>query len=238
MKKGSSLWKEKFEGVWLSIRWTYQSSRFLTVAVLIISILGGLITIVEPYVFKKIIDALTENTTNMSSESFAFSIIGILVLYGIARMIQSIFWDVTSMIRRVHALRIEKEVMHSIMSNVSSLDLVHFEDPEYYNTLSRATSNIWRIVEIFWQLTFLVGEIVSIIVIIGALFLFDWRIVFIVLAGAIPSIVLVVKTAEVQWSAFTTSSPIFRHAQYYRSLLTESPEAIKEVKSFGLQDYF
>ena len=238
MSKRSTLWKEKFEGLALSIRWTYQSSHFLTILVLIVSVLGGLITIVEPYLFKKIIDALIGNNNFSSSESFAFGILGILIIYGVARMIQSIFWDVTSMIRRVHALRIEREVMHSLMANVSSLDLVYFEDPKYYNTLSRATGNIWRIVEVFWQLTFLIGEIVSIIVIVGALLVFDWRIVFIVLAGAIPSIILVMKTAEVQWSGFTAASPIFRHAQYYRSLLTESPEAIKEIKSFGLRDFF
>ena len=230
--------KEKLEGLKLAVKWTYKSSKFLTISILIITILGGLITIVEPYIFKLIIDYLTGQDELSTKLALSIGIIGILVIYGVARIFQNIFWDINNMIRRVHSLRIEREAMYSLMENISSLDLVYFEDSEFYNTLSRATSNLWRILEVFWQFTFMIGEVVSVLVIVGALFIFDWRLVGLVILGAIPSILLVLRTAEVQWSAFAESSPIFRHAHYYRSLLTEQPEAIKEIKSFRLREYF
>lgn len=235
-KRGS--WKEKAEGLTLAVAWTYKSSKFLTISVLIITILGGLITIIEPYVFKLIIDYLTQQDEFSTKIALTIGITGILAIYGVARIFQNIFWDINDMIRRVHSLRIEREAMQSLMENISSLDLIYFEDPEYYNTLSRATSNLWRILEVFWQLTFMIGELVSVVVIVGALFVFDWRLVGLVVLGAIPSILLVLRTAGIQWSAFAESSPIFRHAHYYRSLLTEQPEAIKEIKSFRLREYF
>lgn len=231
-------WREKIEGLKLAVRWTYQSSRWLTVLVLIIAVLGGIITIVEPYLFKLIIDHLTKQENISTPTAVALGILGILVIYGIARIFQNIFWDINNLIRRIHSLRIEQHAMHDMMKNISSLDLVYFEDPDYYNVLSRATNNLWRILEAFWQFTFMVGEVVSVLVIVGALFAFDWRLVGLVMVGAIPSILLVLKTADVQWSAFVESSPISRHAYYYRSLLTEQPEAIKEVKSFQLREYF
>ena len=238
MLKKSRKWKEKIEGLKLAVKWTYQSSPFLTIAILVITVLGGLITIVEPYIFKLILDYLVNQREVATKLVITIGIFGILTAYGLARIFQNIFWDISNLIKRVHTLRIERHVMHSLMGNISSLDLVYFEDPEYYNLLSRATTNLWRVLEIFWQFTFLIGEIVSVIVIVGALATFDWRIVGIVIVGAIPSIFLVLKSAEVQWSAFAESSPIFRHAHYYRSLLTEQPEAIKEVKSFRLRSYF
>lgn len=229
--------RKKIEGLKLAIKWTYQSSKFLTILILVITVLGGLITIVEPYLFKLIINHLVEEGAAIPFV-LAIGIVGILIMYGVARIFQNIFWDISNMIRRIHSLRIERRAMHSLMENISSLDLIYFEDPKYYNTLSQATSNLWRILEVFWQFTFMAGEVISILVIIGALLGFDWRLVVLVILGAIPSILLVMKTAEVQWSAFAESSPIFRQAHYYRSLLTEQPEAVKEVKSFGLREYF
>lgn len=229
--------RKKIEGLKLAIKWTYQSSKFLTILILVITVLGGLITIVEPYLFKLIINHLVEEGAALPFV-LAIGIAGILIMYGVARIFQNIFWDISNMIRRIHSLRIERRAMHSLMENISSLDLIYFEDPKYYNTLSQATSNLWRILEVFWQFTFMAGEVISILVIIGALLGFDWRLVVLVILGAIPSILLVMKTAEVQWSAFAESSPIFRQAHYYRSLLTEQPEAVKEVKSFGLREYF
>src|SRR3989344_1933948 len=238
MPSTSGSFKEKLAGLKLAVKWTYQSSKFLTISILIITILGGLITIVEPYLFKLIIDYLLGQNDLSVKLSLSIGIIGILIIYAVARIFQNIFWDINNMIRRVHSLRIEKQAMHSLMENISSLDLVYFEDPDYYNTLSRATSGLWRILEVFWQFTFMIGEIVSVVVIVGALFAFDWRLVGLVILGAVPSVLLVLRTAEVQWSAFAQSSPIFRHADYYRSLLTENPQAIKEVKSFRLREHF
>jgi len=56
MPSTSGSFKEKLAGLKLAVKWTYQSSKFLTISILIITILGGLITIVEPYLFKLIID--------------------------------------------------------------------------------------------------------------------------------------------------------------------------------------
>lgn len=230
--------KAKLEGLKLSVYWTYHSSKFLTVSVVIITIVGGLISIVEPYIFKLIIDYIAGEQSVSTEMALALGVIGILVVYGVARIFQNIFWDVTNLIRKVHAIRIEREAMHSLMKNISSLDLVYFEDPKYYDTLSKASNNLWRILEVFWQITFLIGELVSVLVIVGALFTFDWRLVVLVVLGAIPSIFLVLKNTDIEWSAFSESSPIFRHAHYYRSLLTDQPQAIKEIKSFGLREHF
>lgn len=230
-------WKEKIEALKLAVKWTYQSSKFLTIAILVFIILGSLITIVEPYIFKLILDHLLKDQVPTST-TIVFGIISLLAVYGVAKALQNIFWDVSNLIRMAHNPRIERYVMSHLMKEVSSLDLVYFEDPEYYNTLTKATSNLWRIIEIFWKYTFLAAEAVSVIVIMVALFAYDWRLVAIVVFGAIPSILLVLKTAEVQWSAFSESSPLFRQTYYYRSLLTEQPEAIKEIKIFRLRDFF
>jgi ATP-binding cassette, subfamily B, bacterial len=228
----------KRKALWQAIVWTYRSSRFLAVAIVLASVFGGLLAIAEPYVFKLVIDFLAQGTSLSPGLSIGISLIGILALLGATRILQGIFWDINNMIRRVQSLRIERYMTHAMMKRVSSLDVVYFEDPKFYNTLTRAQQNMWRIIEGFWQMTFLVSQVVSILVIVGALFWFDWRIVGLISLGAIPGVLLAIRTSDVLWSAFAQSSPIFRSAHYYRSLLTEQPQAIKEIKAFQLQEHF
>lgn len=227
----------KLESLKLALKWTHQSSPLLAYSIIAVSIFGGLISIVTPYLFKLLIDQLTANN-QITGPTVLFSLIGILVAYGVAHMFESIFWDVSNVIRRSQLLRIEKKSMKALMEKISSLDISYFEDPRAYNTLSKATQNVWRIIEVAWSSSSLISMVVSVLVIVGALLVFDYRIVLLIVVGALPSIYLAVKYSEVLWSAFSESSPISRHATYYKSLLTEQQKAAKEIKTFRLRDYF
>ncbi len=229
-------WKKRFQAFKLALSWTYKASKTLTILIILISIFGGLLSIIEPYIFKLVIDSLTTDLSNKAK--LGFGLFGIFVLYALIRILENIFWDIANLIKRAHSYRNEENTHYNIMKHISSLDVVYFEDPNYYNTLSRATSNIWRVIEVFWSMTFLTNNFVSVFVIISALIFFDWRIILIVTLSAIPSIILALNTSELIWSAFTESSPISRHAYYYKSLLTEQPDAIKEIRSFGLKEHF
>ncbi len=228
---------EKWEALWLTMKWPYHASSWLTVTVIALTIFGGLLVIVEPYLFKLLIDLIV-SSEYPSEIKLGFSLLGILAVYGISKVLVNLVWDIQGLIRKVHLLRIERYGMQNLMRNICSLDLVYFEDPAYYNTLSQATSGLWRILEVFWEWTFFIGEFVSITIIVGALSAFDWRIIVLIAAGTIPSIFMSLRWGEVVWSAFSEWSPIFRQTQYYRSLLTERPEAIKEIRLFGLKEHF
>ena len=71
----------------------------------------------------------------------------------------------------------------------------------------------------------------SVAVIVGALFSFSWVVVLLILLASLPSVILAFKASQISWSAFDMSSPLMRHAYYYRTIMTERSEAIKEVKT-------
>ncbi len=229
----------KWDALKLALKWNYQASPGLLITVLFITVFGGLLTVVEPYIFKIILDRIVSKSGLSVSVQLGMGFAGIFIIYALARVLQGLFWDLNNLARRVQNMKMERHAVYSIMSHISSLDLVYFERADYYNTLSRATSNLWRITEFFWVFTFLITEGVSSLVIIGALLAFDWRVVFLILLGAIPSIIIACKwSSEFLYSAFEQASPLYRHTWYYRSLLTEQPEAIKEIRTFGLGGYF
>ncbi|HLC53334.1 MAG TPA: ABC transporter ATP-binding protein [Candidatus Nanoarchaeia archaeon] len=230
--------RERIAALKLAIRWTYNSSKPLTYAIFAIAIIGGLLTLLEPWIFKLIIDRITAGTSLSDTARVSIGIISILVLYGAARITQSMLWDIQTLIKKVHSQKLDRYTSLLMMDKISSLDATYFEDPKYYNTLTKATQSLWRINEFFWQFTFLIGQLVGIIAIIGALFTLHWIIVVLVIAASLPSLFLVIKKSTVTWGIFDSYSPISRQANYYKSLLTERPEAIKEIKLFGLKPHF
>lgn len=230
--------KERFESLKLAIGWTYKSSKPLTVLIFFVTIFAGLLTIIEPYIFKVIIDAIVGDKDFSIGGKIGVGMFGILAFYAASRIIQSILWDIQSIIKRVHSQKLDKYVSYVLMNKISSLDAVYFEDPEYYNTLSKSNKNFWRINEFFWQFTFFVSQIISVLVIFGALFTFNWMTVALIVLASLPSIIFAFKASEINWSAFDISLPIGRHANYYKYLMTEKPEVIKELKLFNLKGHF
>ncbi len=231
-------WKERFEALKISMEYTWNASKSLTAVIFFITILGGLLTIATPYIFKLIIDEITNEQTFTLGAGIALGIAGILIMYGVVRIIESIFWDVQSIIKRMHSQRIDRYATNEMMKKVSSLDAIYFEKPEYYNEITKANQNVWRVNEFFWQFTYFIGQLISVLVIIGALWLFDFRIVILIVASILPSIILMFKSTQIVWSAFSSDSPIFRQAHYYRGLMIESAEAIREIKLFKLRPHF
>lgn len=229
--------QERMSALKLAVKWTYNSSKPLTVVVFLITVFAGLLTVIEPYVFRIIIDRIVSGAEFSFVEKLGIGITGILIIYAVARILQNLFWDVQAIIKRIHSQRLDKYATRAMMDKVSSLDAVYFENPEYYNTLTRANQNLWRVTEFFWQFTWFAATLVSVIVILSALFTFNWLVVALIIAASLPSIVLAFRASEILWSAFEASSPIFRHAHYYKSLMTERPEAVKEIKLFGLKSH-
>ena len=236
MKKES--YRERLRALALAVRWTYRSSKALTFVAFISILVGGLLTIVEPYIFKLIIDKIVGSGDYNLAEKFGIGLVGILVIYGIARILQGFFWDVQIIFKRIHSQKLDKYAAQAMMNKVSSLDAVYFENPEYYNTLQKANQSLWRVNEFFWQFTFLLGQFISVVVIVAALFTFSWKVVLLVVLAAVPSILLTFRAVNLVWSAFDVSSPIFRQANYYRSLMTDNPQAVKEIRLFGLKPHF
>ncbi len=234
----TTLWKEKIQAVKLVISWTYYSSKALTLTVFAVTLLGGLLAIVEPYLFKLVIDYLTSTPTLTPVEKTLGGVIGILIIYGLARIVLSLIWEVQTLIKKVHSQKLDKYVSNMMMEKISSLDATYFEDPAYYNTLTKANQSFWRINEFFWQFTFLLGQLVSATVIIITLLTFNWMIVVLIICAACPAMLLAFKNTKVEWGVFDAYSPVARQAEYYRNLMTSRPQAIKEIKLFGLQTHF
>ena len=237
MKEGDGLsFKERWEAVRLAVSWTYHSSKRLTMAILGITVILGLFTLVGPYFFKLLIDKLSLGGD--IAVQMMTAIFGLVLINGAAIMFEVIMWEVQFTLKRLHSQKMEIYATRKMMDKISSLDMSYFENAEYYNTLTRAERGLGMVNDVFWQATFMLNQLVSTIAIVVALLVFDARIVLLIIAASVPGIIFVFKISKVYWSAFSSSSPVYRHARYYRNLMIDTPQATKELKLFGLREHF
>lgn len=217
------------------LQWTFETSKPITYAIFGVTIFGGLLTLAGPYIFKQIIDIATRtgNAEVILSDMFIVALI-----YGVILVVQDFFWEAQASIKRIHVHRLEQYVSSVLMDKISSLDMEHFEDAAYYNTLTKAMRQFGRINDFLWILTYFISEAVSVVAIIGALLGWDWRIVVLAITSAIPVIIIGFKVSETSYSVFSGNIPEGRKATYYKELMTSNPAAIKESKLFGLKKFF
>lgn len=229
--------KSKIEAMKLVIHWTWKTSPHMFLIILLVTILGGALALIEPFILKVIIDRITIENSSVGT-GLAIGLLGVIVVYGVARLFQEVSWDIQTTVKKMHAQRLERYVSMEVMKKVSSLDAIYFESPEYYNILNKANQNFWRISESFWHITILLGQTISVAVISITLLYYDWRIFSLIVLASIPSILFSLRSKRMIWGIFDATSPVSQEAGYYKRLLTERPEAVKEVRMYGLSTHF
>ena len=230
--------RKRWEAAKLAFWWTYRASPKLAIISLVLSMVGGLFPIVSPYVFKLIIDSLTSPGRMSLATTFGIGIGGMMIIYAVISIVEGIFFEILSMVKRSHGYRIEKYSWEILADKISHLDLVYFENPKYYDKLDKVNSAANRLDAIFWGITFFARTLVSAVIVAIVIIKFDLVIFIIILLSAIPGIIFSIKGVNILWGAFDLYSPVQRQARYYRNLLVGERQAAKEITLFGLKDYF
>jgi ATP-binding cassette subfamily B protein len=122
-----------------------------------------------------------------------------------------------------------------IMSHAAQLDLEQFEDPDFYDRLQRARRNTGT--GLFAMLLGIGQDVLTALSLLGALIAYNvWLLVILILA-VLPSFLNATHFAGKAYSLFYRWTPERRELDYLRYVAASDATA-KEVKLFGLSDFF
>jgi ATP-binding cassette subfamily B protein len=124
-----------------------------------------------------------------------------------------------------------------IMKKSTSLDLYHFEHPEFYDMLTRAQREAtYKPLVIISTIFDLVRNGIAIFSLIGILFLFHWMaVVFLILAN-IPYAIIKQKYSRKEYDIFYSQTQDSRKLFYLKNILI-SNSFFKEIRLFNLGQY-
>lgn len=124
-----------------------------------------------------------------------------------------------------------------IMEHAATLDLENFEDPEFYDSMERARRQTAGRLGLLAVLLEIGQSALTLIFLLVALIAFNgWLLLMLVLA-VLPSFIGETHFAGLSYSLLYKWTPERRELDYLRYVATSDVTA-KEVKLFGLADYF
>ena len=124
-----------------------------------------------------------------------------------------------------------------IMRHAATLDLERFEDPAFYDKLQRARRHTMGRVVLLGRLMGIGQQLLTVVTLLLALLAFNPWLLLILTLAILPAFLGETHFAGLAYSLFFNWTPERRELDYLR-LVAASDETAKEVKLFGLSDWF
>jgi ATP-binding cassette subfamily B protein len=141
-------------------------------------------------------------------------------------------------VRSRHAFHFETDVHDLLHHKSMELDLMHFENPAYYDILARASREApYRPHSIIANLIALFRGTVALVLMTAVLARLHPLLILLVVVINMPGVWLKVRFAGIIYRSRRDQTPEARRSQYYSWLLTGDRPS-REVRLFGLGNYF
>jgi ATP-binding cassette subfamily B protein len=125
----------------------------------------------------------------------------------------------------------------TIMRHASRLDLEHFEDPDFYDRLQRARRHTAGRIGLLGMLLGMGQQLLTAVSLLGALLAYNVWLLLILVLAVLPAFLGETHFAGRAYSLFFRWTPERRELDYLRYVAASDATA-KEVKLFGLSDFF
>ena len=216
-----------------ALRLVWTTSRILTVAIAVFTLVSGLLPAAIAYVGKLIVDGvvLSAQSGLIGDRNLALSYVG---LEAIALIVLAASQKGLVVCQSLLRVLLGQRVNVLILEKALTLDLAHFEDAEFYDKLTQARSQASsRPLSLISRIFGLGQSALTLLTFSGLLLNFSaWAVVVLVLA-AIPSFIAETRFSEHAFRLFRWRSPETRQQHYLETLLGREDYA-KEVQLYQL----
>lgn len=229
--------KEKIRLFYKALKLVWISAPAWAAVNIIISTLRSFLPLALVFLIKLLIDDITRAVSEGKGNNFGdilWMIIAVVFVY----LLDELAADFGNFVRMKQSMRLEIYMYGLLHSKAVKLDLINFEYPGYYDSLSRATSEApWRPNSILNNIISMFRGLLSLILMAGLLFTLHWSIALLLLLVNVPGIWLRLYYADILYNFQRRQTPEARKSSYFNWLLTgERPS--RELRLFDLGNYF
>ncbi len=196
-------------------------------------LLVALLPIAMLAIGKQIIDAISDRTQGQPLREDFWWLVG--AEFGLA-LTGAFLGRLIGFLDSLLADRFARDLSIRIMEHASQLDLQSYEDPRFYDTLERARVQATDRISTLQSMGTLVQQIISAFVFCASIIPYSpWLLLFFL--GTIPAVIGESHFAFLGYSLAFGQTPARRKLDYLR-VLGASKESAKELRLFGLAQYF
>ncbi len=210
----------------MTLRIVWRSSRSMTVTLAILTLVGALAPLGVAYAGKRIVDAVVVHSRDGTLHWVAFELLLVALLATVQRGL--------GLVKNLLGARLGVDINVTILEKALGLDLRHFEDPDFYDKLTRARREASsRPISLVTESFGLVQSIISLAGYAVLLVRFSPWSVLALFAATVPATVAEMRFSKLVFKIRNWRSPESRRLLYLEYVLANDEHA-KEVKLFGL----
>src|SRR6185437_11318778 len=230
-------WRERFQAlrnVPPLLRMVWDTSRSLTISTLVLRCVSALFPLATLWVSKLIIDLVVRAIRHQHIERSA--IWKLLILELLLAVGADTLGRFVSLVDSLLGDRFTNQVTIRLMEHATSLDLVSFEDPVFYDKMERARRQTTARLGMLAGLATMAQQVLTLVSLLSAvLFYYPWLLLLLA-AATLPVFWGETRFAMLNYSMLYRYTPERRELDYLR-YLGASNESAKEVKIFGIGKY-
>jgi ATP-binding cassette subfamily B protein len=207
----------------------WSTNRGLTAALALLSVAAGLLPAAIAYVGKLIIDAVTSPGVDASQRALEFVAAEMALVLVLALAQRG-----NQMLRSLLRAELGHRVNELILEKALTLSLVHFEDSELYDKMTRARREASsRPLSLVMRTFGIVQDLLSLISYASLLLSFSSLAVLLLVLAAVPAFIAETRYSGEAFRLFRRRTPENREQGYLEAVIAREDYA-KEVKLFGL----
>jgi len=221
--------KDSFKYIPPTLQLAWASSKRLTIFILALTFISAGFPMLIAYTGKMIIDAVVDHSVaraiSLTQLEMVWVILQLVVLYA------------TGLSRSLLGQRLANDVNYRVITHAASFPLNKFEDPVFYDQLTRARREASsRPVDMGGDILKLFQNIFILLGYASALVAFSPWAVLILMLSAIPATLAETKFSSSAFRIRNARSPDARRLGYLEYIVATDNHA-KEVKAYGLGDH-
>ncbi len=220
-----------------SLRLLWRSSPLWATTGSALTLIRSFLPLALIYLVKVLTDMVTElvmTGTVVEPALLIWPVLAVVVIF----FADEVAGELLIFVRSKHAAHFETDVHDMLHRKSMELDLNHFENPDYYDYLARASREApYRPNSIINNLITLMRGSVSIILMTAVLATLHPSLILLVILINLPGVWLKLRFANIIYKWKSDQTPEARKSEYFSWLLTGDRPA-RELRLFGLGKFF
>lgn len=220
--------KDRLRRLLATVKLVWHSSARLTLGLLGTMLIGVALPLLVAYVGKALVDAVVAHQKELALRLVGLEL-GLMVL-------TSLQFRLSNLLRMLLGARLSVDINVLILKKAVSLDLQHFEDPKFYDQLTRARREASsRPLGMVGDVLALCQGLLTLLGYVGLLWSFSPLAVLVLLLAALPAAAGELRFSKAAFRLRNFRAPETRRLHYIEYILG-SDEHAKEVMVLGLGD--
>ena len=222
--------RESVSHTLMTLRLVWRSSPPMTVALALLTLVGALVPLGVAYAGKRIVDAVVARSREATLHWVLAELALVAALAGVQRGL--------GLVRNLLGARLGIDINVNILEKALGLDLSYFEDPDFYDKLTRARREASsRPISLVTESFGLVQSVITLLGYAALLVRFSPWTVLALFAATVPATLTEMRFSKLVFKIRNWRSPESRRLLYLEYVLANDEHA-KEVKLFGLGTLF